>query len=60
MVVIMLRGDDRAAALASSLAQRWGAELSVALQRATARQLRWTIVVDRAVWAAALCAAAAV
>ena len=33
-------GDEEAARAASALVQRWGAELSVALHRATARQVR--------------------
>ena len=38
----LLAGDDAAAAAAAAaaLARRWGAELAVALQKATARQLR--------------------
>ena len=54
-----LLDEERAAALASSLAQRWGAELSVALQRAKARQLRTALGVDRTARAAELRAAAA-
>lgn len=40
--------EDRAAALASALAQRWGAQLSVALHAATARQLRSALGQERA------------
>ena len=50
-----LLGDGpEADAAASALAARWGAELSVALHRATARQLRTALGEDRAGGAAAL------
>ena len=53
-------GDDSAAdALAGQLVARWGRELSVALQRATARQLRTALGADHAGRAAALRAAEA-
>ena len=35
--------EDRAEAVCSALCRRWGAELSVALHRATARQLRSSV-----------------
>ena len=53
-------GDDGAAeALAGQLVARWGRELSVALQRATARQLRTALGADGAGRAAELRAAGA-
>ena len=48
-------GDDEAApAAAGALMARWGRERSVALHRATARQLRTALGADRAGRAAAL------
>ena len=41
-------GAAAAAAAASALARRWGAELAVALQAATARQLRTALGADAA------------
>jgi len=55
-----LLGDDEAApAAAGALMARWGRELSVALHRATARQLRTALGADHAGRAAALRAAEA-
>ena len=51
--------DGAAAALAGQLVAGWGRELSVALQRATARQLRTALGADDAARAAELRAAAA-
>ena len=47
-------GTGAADAAAGQLVARWGRELSVALQRATARQLRTALGVDRAAGAAGL------
>ena len=57
----LLEGEDDGAAevVAGQLAARWGRELSVALHRATARQLRSALGVDRAAGAAGLRAALA-
>ena len=43
-----LLGEEAAPAAASALAGRWGRGLSVALHRATARQLRTALGADRA------------
>ena len=47
-------GDDGSAAAAGALVQRWGAELSVALQTATACQLQGSVGESHAEGAAAL------
>ena len=54
-----LLGEEAAPAAASALASRWGRELSVALHKATARQLRSALGADCAGRAAALRAAEA-
>ena len=54
-----LLGEEAAPAAASALASRWGRELSVALRRATARQLRSALGADGAGRAAVLRAAEA-
>ena len=46
--------EEGSSAVAGALTRRWGAELSVALHGATARQLRSSLGGDRAVGAAAL------
>ena len=57
---LLAAGDEaEAAALAGQLVARWGRELSVALHRATARQLRTALGADGAGRAAELRAAVA-